>query len=166
MRLLRATLLLVAALALVAGCSTSAGPSSAPAGADTLGFASRTLAGAEFSGQSLAGKPTVLWFWAPWCSVCRSEAPSIARAAQQHPDITFVGVASLDQVPAMNQFVETYRLGGFTHLADVDSSVWRHFEVTQQPAFAFLAPNGTVQVVKGTLSEPDLAQRLAGLTRA
>lgn len=172
MRPIRLLLLLVAALALVTACSTSAAPpsaspaASASSGSDALAFNSRTLAGAEFTGQSLANKPAVLWFWAPWCSTCQAEAPTIAQAAAQHPNVTFVGVAALDQVPAMNQFVANYQLGGFTHLADMDTSVWRHFGVTEQPALAFLAPNGTVQVVKGTMSEPDLAQRLAALTRA
>lgn len=166
MRPVRPLLLLVAALALVTACSAPAGPSSTPGGQDGLAFTSRTLAGAEFTGQSLAGKPAVLWFWAPWCSICRSEAPTIARAAQQNPDVTFVGVAALDQVPAMEQFVATNQLGGFTHLADLDTSVWRHFGVTQQPAFAFVAPDGSVQVVPGALDEPELAQRLTAIVRA
>ena len=167
MRSLRLLLLLVAALVMVTACSTSTGAAStAPTPSDALAFSSKTLAGAEFTGQSLAGRPAVLWFWAPWCPTCQAEAPTIAGAAQQHPDVTFVGVAALDQVPAMNQFVATYRLGGFSHLADTDTSVWQHFGITQQPAFAFIAPNGTVEVVKGTLAETELNQRLDALTRS
>lgn len=171
MRPIRFLLLLVAALAMATACSTSAAPPAPTPGADGTGsgaldFSSRTLAGAEFSGRNLANKPAVLWFWAPWCSTCQAEAPTIAQAAAQHPDVTFVGVAALDEVPAMNQFVANFQLGGFTHLADTDTSVWRHFGVTQQPAFAFVAPNGTVEVVKGTMPAPDLAQRLDALAQA
>jgi len=168
MRAIRSVLVLLAALALTlaAGCSSSPG-TTPPAPADQgLAFTSRTLEGAAFDGRSLAGRPAVLWFWAPWCSVCRAEAPTIARAAAQHPEVTFIGVAALDQVPAMQQFVATQQLGGFRHLADTDTSVWRRFGITQQPAFAFVAPDGSVEVVKTTLSEPDLAQRLDALPRA
>lgn len=77
--------------------------------------------------------------------------------------MTFLGVAALDQLPAMKQFVATYKMGGFTHLADLDGAVWRHFGVTQQPAFAFIAADASVQVVKGTLSEQDLDSRLSTL---
>lgn len=112
MRPTRILFMLVAALALVTACSAPAGPSPSAGGQDGLAFASRTLAGAEFTGQSLAGKPTVLWFWSPWCSICRSEAPAIAKAAQQHPDVTFVGVAAMDQLPAMQKFVADNELGG------------------------------------------------------
>ncbi|WP_285596453.1 redoxin domain-containing protein [Actinomycetospora sp. NBRC 106378] len=166
MRLVRALVLSVAALALVAGCSSSPGAvssSPAPSGADSLSFSSTTLSGAPFDGKSLAGKPVVMWFWAPWCPTCNAEAPGVARIASQHPGVTFIGVAALDQVPAMKAFQAKYGLT-FTQLADTDTSVWRHFGVTQQPAYAFIAPSGAVQVVKNGLSEEDLTQRLSNLT--
>lgn len=167
MRLVRALLVPVAALALVAGCSSSSGTgpgSSSPSGTEALNFSSTTLTGAPFDGKSLTGKPVVMWFWAPWCPTCNAEAPGVARVAAQHPNVTFVGVAALDQAPAMKAFQRKYGLN-FTQLADTDTSVWRHFGVTQQPAYAFIAANGTMQVVKNGLSESDLAQQLNDLTQ-
>jgi hypothetical protein len=70
--------------------------------------------------------------------------------------VTFLGVAAREQVPAMKQFVSTYKMGGFIHLADVDASVWRHFGITEQPAFAFIAVDGSAKVVPGVLSEQDV----------
>ena len=134
--------------------------------AEQLRFTTKTIDGHDFSGQSLAGKPTVLWFWSPWCPVCQREAPAVAKAAQANTRVTFVGVAAQDTVPAMKDFVSKYKMGSFTHLADVDASVWQRFDVTSQPAFAFIATDGSVQVVKGTLSEQDLAQRVATLAAA
>jgi thiol-disulfide isomerase/thioredoxin len=131
--------------------------------AEQLRFTAKTIEGKDFSGQSLAGKPAVLWFWSPWCSVCQREAPTVAKAARAHTRVTFVGVAAQDTVPAMKDFVSKYKMGAFTHLADVDASVWQRFNVTSQPAFAFIATDGSVQVVKGTLSEQDLAQRVGTL---
>ncbi|PZS21881.1 MAG: thiol:disulfide interchange protein [Pseudonocardiales bacterium] len=167
---------LIVSLALVAGCGSAAGagaPASgtlgparnAAAGAEALQFTATTLQGSQFAGQSLAGKPAALWFWAPWCAVCQHEAPSVAKAAQANPGVTFVGVAAQDQLPAMKEFVAKYHMGSFTHLADLNGSVWQRFGVTQQPAFAFIRPDGTVDVVKGTLSEQALTERLHGLAR-
>ena len=31
-----------------------------------LDFSGTTVSGDEFQGASLAGRPTLLWFWAPW----------------------------------------------------------------------------------------------------
>lgn len=153
--------------ALVAGCGSNAGAGPTPAAAqsaDQLQFTAKTIDGQEFSGESLAGKPAVLWFWAPWCPVCQREAPSVGQAAAAHPAVTFLGVAGLDQVPAMRGFVDKYPVKDFTHLADTDGAIWRKFGVTQQPAYAFIDAGGKVDVVKGALSEGDLTKRVTALS--
>jgi thiol-disulfide isomerase/thioredoxin len=129
-----------------------------------LQFTVKTLDGQDFSGQSLLGKPAVLWFWAPWCPVCQREAPMVGQVAATHPAVTFVGVAALDQLPAMREFVDKYPVKGFTHLADTDETVWAKFGVTHQPAYAFIRADGTVDVVKGSVPEPDLTQRVTALS--
>jgi thiol-disulfide isomerase/thioredoxin len=183
MRHVRLTVAVVAAAVFVAACTSPSGsqPSAAPAAGPAvaasvtltdqtvpaqLQFSAKTVDGKDFSGQSLLGKPAVLWFWAPWCPDCQGEAPMVGRIAAAHPAVTFVGVAGLDQVPAMQQFVAKYPVGNFTHLADTDGSVWAKFGVTHQPAFGFIRPDGGITVVKGGLSEPDLDQRVASLPQA
>lgn len=131
--------------------------------AEELQFSSTTLDGDGFDGADLAGAPSVLWFWAPWCPTCQAEAPEIAEAAAAHPDVTFVGVAAQDEVAAMQGFVDTYHLEGFTHLADTDAVVWARFGVTYQPAFAFIDADGEVDVVSGRLSAADLDERLTAI---
>ena len=49
---------------------------------ELLRFNAKTVDGKDFSGASLAGKPALLWFWAPWCSNCQAEAPTMAEAAK------------------------------------------------------------------------------------
>jgi thiol-disulfide isomerase/thioredoxin len=174
--------LLVAALSVVAGCGGLGGQSarvappanpavvtSTPAGGSVpqqLDFTATTVAGEGFSGATLFGKPAVLWFWAPWCPVCKREAPAVARAAHDNPGVRFVGVAGLDQAPAMRDFVKTYDIGFFPYIADIDGGVWQRFGVTQQPAYAFVAADGSVDVVRSGLSEADLGARVAALARS
>ncbi|MCP3801972.1 redoxin family protein [Allokutzneria sp. A3M-2-11 16] len=126
----------------------------------------KTVDGKDFSGESLAAKPAVLWFWAPWCPTCQREAPTLAKVAAANPGVTFVGVAAQDELPAMQEFVSKYKLGSFAHLADLDASVWKRFGVTSQPAFAFVGKNGSVDKVKGSLSEKDLGARVGALANA
>lgn len=133
---------------------------------DQLRFTAKTVEGADFSGETLAGKPAVLWFWAPWCPKCRREAPGMAAAAKDNASVTFLGVAALDKEPAMRDFVKRFGLGGFTHLADVDSAVWKRFGVTAQPAYAFIGRDGKVEVETGQLSEQRLRERVAALAGA
>ncbi len=145
--------------------STSTQPNDTPAAAaEQLKFTAKTVDGKDINGADLAGKPVVLWFWAPWCPKCQREAPGMAAAVKEHGDkVTFLGVAALDQVPAMQQFVQKYGLQSFQHVADVDSAVWKRFGVTAQPAYAFVDASGQVEVVTSQLSEQDLKQRLSKL---
>ena len=140
----------------------------APGGpvAEQLRFTAKTVDGADFSGESLAGKPAVFWFWTPWCPKCRREAPGVAAAARDNASVAFVGVAALDEVPAMRQFVERHGLGGFGHVADTDTAVWKRFGVTAQPAYAFVGSDGQVDVVTTQLSEQELRDRVAALAGA
>lgn len=138
-------------------------PSSTAAVPAELNFTAKTVGGQEFSGQALAGKPAVFWFWAPWCPTCQREAPEVAEAARANPEATFVGVAALDQEPAMQEFIDKYDIGFFTNIADVDGAVWQRFGVTAQPAFAFVGADGSVDVVRGTLGAPTLNTRISTL---
>ena len=168
-------------LVLVTGCASDAEQPATPSGASTtsavasaapdgaaapaqLQFTATTLDGERFSGESLLGSPAVLWFWAPWCPTCQREAPMVGQAAADHPGVRFLGVAGLDQPPAMQQFVDRYPVGDFTRLADVDGEVWTKFGITQQPAFAFVGADGTVDVVRGTLSDTELTERIDALS--
>lgn len=167
--------LMLATAMLATGCATEAsnGSEQRPAPAvgensqtttETLRFAATTVDGQDFSGESLAGKPAVLWFWAAWCAICQREAPGVAEVAQEHADdVNFVGVAALSGVPDMREFVSRNELGEFTHLADTEGSVWQRFGVTTQPAYAFIGSDGSVDTVKGTLSEDELATRVQQL---
>lgn len=89
----------------------------------------------------------------------------VGQIANAHPAVTFVGVAGLDQDPAMQEFVAKYPVGGFTHLADTNGAVWAKFGVTHQPAYAFVRADGGVDVVKGSLSEAELSGRVTALSR-
>ncbi|SDG65878.1 Thiol-disulfide isomerase or thioredoxin [Lentzea fradiae] len=177
-RVMTGLLVLLVALSACGGTTGTAEPPAAPpatsqprpsasAGAEVaeqLNFTAKTVDGEDISGADLAGKPAVLWFWAPWCPKCQREAPGMAAAAKEHAgDVTFLGVAALDQVPAMKQFVQKYGLQSFQHVADVGSAVWKRFGVTAQPAYAFVSADGRVEVVTSQLAEQDLRQRLSAL---
>lgn len=147
-----------AALSPAAPSAPARGSTAVP---EKLRFAGSTVDGRAFSGESLAGRPAVLWFWAPWCTVCRGEAPDIDAMQRRFGDrVQFVGVPGLGQVPDMQRFVADTGLGGFPHVVDADGALWERFGVPAQPAFAFVARDGTVEVSIGKLPREDLETRL------
>ena len=128
-----------------------------------LNFTVATLDGGTFDGRSLAGKPAVLWFWAPWCPTCAAEAPHVRQFADQYAGkITMVGVAGLDKVANMHRFVDLTNVDNIPHLADEQGVVWRRFGVTAQSTYALLDASGTI-VHRGYLDEADLGRTLARL---
>jgi thiol-disulfide isomerase/thioredoxin len=130
-----------------------------------LDFTAPTVDGKKFRGASLAGKDAVLWFWAPWCTVCRGEAPTVQKMTETYGDkVTFVGMPGRGRTAEMRQFVKDTGLSGFPQAIDTKGGLWSGFGVTAQPAFAFIDDSGKIDVVPGTLSEGDLGDRIEALT--
>lgn len=153
----------LAALALLLTACGGGGDSDAEA-AGPPAFTAASLAGGDIDSASFAGQPTVLWFWAPWCTICRAEAPGIVDAAAEVGDgVNLVGVAGRGEVPAMEAFVDETGTGGFTHVVDDDGSIWSDYGVAAQPAFAFISADGEVETVTGAIPEADLVAKMQAL---
>ncbi|GAB7191178.1 hypothetical protein NUM3379_18850 [Kineococcus sp. NUM-3379] len=168
---------LVAAACVLAGCGSPApGPGAAapaagvgsdvsdPQAPELLRFTAGTTTGERFDASTLAGKDAVLWFWAPWCSQCRFEAPHLAAVQAAHAaDVEVVGVAGLGPVEDMTGFVEELGLEGFPHVVDADGSLWQRFGVTAQPAHAFVDDSGEIEVTRGLMGAEQLEEKIAEL---
>ena len=154
--------------------SPSASPSEpAPASSSTpqksattvpaiLDFAANTVAGASFEGASLAGKPAVLWFWAPWCPTCRGQIEGVSALAKEYGDsVNFVGVGSLDQASAIEDFAGDVP-ADIPHLLDPEGAVWRHFGIVEQSTYVVLDADAKV-LSTGYLDDDALANLVAGL---
>jgi len=128
-------------------------------------FSSATLEGRSVTQADYEGKPTIMWFWAPWCTVCRAEAPTLAKVANQlDGSVEVVGVAALGSIDEMKTFVSDTGIENFSQLADPDAEVWGVFGVAAQPAFAFISADGSIEIVQGSLDENAILERAATLS--
>ncbi|MEV5089383.1 redoxin domain-containing protein [Streptomyces griseoincarnatus] len=132
---------------------------------ETLNFSATTVDGKPFDAKTLAGKPTVLWFWAPWCPTCKGQAAETAKVAAAYEGrANVVGVAGLDKNSAMRDFVSDTGTGSFAHLSDENGEVWKRFEITQQSVYVILDRTGRT-VYEGVLpGGKGLADKVAALT--
>ena len=126
-----------------------------------LAFTGETLAGESFNGEQLAGKPTVLWFWAPWCSTCRAQSPGVQALAKKYDGrVNVVGVGGLDDTSAIVDYASG--LEGPLHLIDPDGAIWRHFGVRAQSSYLVIDADGRVRE-NGYLDDQVLADLVSDL---
>jgi thiol-disulfide isomerase/thioredoxin len=141
------------------GEAPSDAPKDVPA---TLQFTGTKVDGGDFNGVTLVGKPVLLWFWAPWCPVCRGQIDQVQRIAHKYEEkVNVVGVGSLDNTKAISGFAAD--APGMTHLSDESGAVWRHFEVVQQSSFVLLDAKGAKVFSVGYGGSDDLADRVAAV---
>jgi len=133
---------------------TSSREATAPTSA-VLDFRSETVGGETFDGVTLAGKPTVFWFWAPWCPTCRAQISGVSELAETYgTDVNVVGVGSLDEREAIEGFAAEVS-PEVTMLADPDGAVWRQFGVTAQSTYLVLDEAGNEEA-SGYLDDAEL----------
>lgn len=164
----RGGLIVLAALALgLSACSSPNGPAPAVTGGSgsvqgaaataALDFTGTTLDGTTLDAATLAGTPVVLWFWAPWCTICRAEAPDVAEiAAEYQGRVTVLGVPGRGEVDAMQAFVSDTGVGTIIHVTDTDGTLWNRFGVVSQPAFVFVDRSGAATSFAGSLGADGL----------
>ena len=164
----RLTIVLLTTVSLsVAGCGEGTGPD-APGSAVTgtgksaaYDFTGTTVDGEPFSGASLADKPAVLWFWAPWCPTCRAQSQAVARLAEEYSgEVAVVGVGGLDDESAIRDLAA--QIPHVTHLVDVEGEVWQHFGVTAQSTYTVIGDDGEIKS-EGYLDDAELAGLVAEL---
>ncbi len=88
-----------------------------------------------------AGRPTLVWFWAPWCEICNAEAPKI-KALAGSKRLRVVGVGGRDSVTQGESFVRRHGLQEATMVYDEPEKVWDRFGVGPQPTGVLLDATG------------------------
>ena len=156
---------LIAAVLALSGCAAfgSNTESGAPSGSSavSLEFTGEDIDGAPYDGEQLADKPTVLWFWAPWCPTCRAQVGGVEALAKKYAgQVNVVGVGGLADETDILDFAR--EVDGPTHLIDVEGKIWRHFNVTAQSTYVVLDADGVV-VSEGYQDDDELADQVAEL---
>jgi thiol-disulfide isomerase/thioredoxin len=168
---------------LLAGCGPAAAPlaevpsaAAAPAAAAepveaaapaavpvSLTFTGTTLDGRVFDAATMAGKPTILWFWAPWCATCASEAMSISDLQDEYAGrLNILGIAGMGNNKDMHEFVSDLAVDKVPHLDDEPGKLWKKFGITEQSTYVILDKAGTI-VTTGYLDDLQLTTKVKSL---
>lgn len=95
--------------------------------------------------DELKGKPSILYFWAPWCSVCRVSMPNLESFHKDNADkINVVSIALSYETPAeVAQFVTDKKLTLPTLLGNTQTS--QDFLIQGFPTYYVLDKNGVIK---------------------
>jgi thiol-disulfide isomerase/thioredoxin len=154
----------------LAGWETTRLAADAP-GVEAFGFdATELRSGSNIEGGVLfEQRPLIISFVTPTCPICSVEAPKLAFAAEQNPDITYVMVHNGSVDTDYLDFLQATGIddGNIVHLVDGDVSLWAHFGVLQQPSYVFVDADGIVTSSIGALEDHGLeraAEEIFGQT--
>lgn len=132
-----------------------------------LTFTAKTVDGKKYSSKVLTNKkPTVFWFWAPWCAICKNESAYIVAAAKKYKGkVNFVGIGALGSSEEMIDFVTHTETSIFPNLNDAEGKLWNRFGIVIQPTMLFIDTKGKITSKVGPSDEEFLAKKLVTLTK-
>ncbi|WP_169746635.1 thioredoxin-like domain-containing protein [Demequina maris] len=128
---------------------------------NAFAFTAPTVMGdATFDGLTIDDTDVILWFWAPWCPTCVAEAPVLLDAADRLPaGVEIVGIAGLSGDQSfMQEFVEMTGTETFTHVADLDGTIWRGFDVSTQATIVVVDDSGDAYTLGAGTTADDLVE--------
>lgn len=166
------SVILVFCLALAAGCGfgkpekSPAAPPAADVGV-TVGKAAPALSLPDLGGQTVslpvAGKITVLNFWATWCPPCREEMPELDRFAKTAgADLAFYAINLQEPADKAAAFM---RQNGYSMPVLLDESkAARTWLINSIPTTVVIDKKGIVRYRKiGPVTAAELAGAIKGL---
>jgi peroxiredoxin len=112
----------------------------------------RTLAGQPFALTAHPGKPVLVYFWATWCPICRSEQESItalshdATLAHDHPEVITVAMQS-GSPEAVSRHMHEQGID-FQVVNDADGTLASAWGVHAVPASLIVSPDGKISFIE------------------
>lgn len=99
------------------------------------------LSGQTFSLESNQEQPTLLHFWATWCSICKLEEDNIAAISKDHNVITIAMQSGNDQ--EVRDYLEDNAIH-FPVIVDEDGEIAKRFGVQGVPTSFVIDPQGNI----------------------
>ncbi|MFM1984626.1 MAG: thiol:disulfide interchange protein [Actinomycetota bacterium] len=131
-----------------------------------LTFTGTTVDGLAYKSTDVLKKPTVIWFWTPWCAICRNESKAVAALSTKYAGkVNFVGVGANGSVEEMKEFVGLQKTANITHLNDAKGKLWNRFGVVIQPTLVFVDKNGKIKTHVGPSTTSYITKQVAALAK-
>ena len=107
-------------------------------------FELASVNGQQINSADLKGKPTLLYFWAPWCTVCKVSLPNLQNYYQGNKeDVNVISIAlSYEQVSDVHSAIVKHKLSFPTLLGN--EGVANAYKISGFPTYYLLDKKGQV----------------------
>jgi thiol-disulfide isomerase/thioredoxin len=112
-------------------------------------FSAPTLDGGDFIWSARPEGPAVLAIWAPWCPHCQAELPRLAAAAEDHPGVSLISIATAVDAqpgPTPQEYMDAEGLSFPVALDDDEATLATGLGVQGFPTTYFVDADGRVIV--------------------
>jgi len=132
------------------------------------GFTLETPSGTSISLADYEGQPVLVFFWASWCSICKTAMPGLESVYQDFAQLGF----SILAINTTNQDTLSSAIGYFesqaytyTFLLDSDGTTANQYRMRAVPTSVLVGPDGIVTdvIIGSGISEGFLRARLGAL---
>ncbi len=107
------------------------------------GFSLKTVTGLDISSESLKGKKTVIYFFSPWCSVCKLSSGNITAVKNSVKDINIIAIAlSWDKPEDVQKFIVEHNLDVPVILGD--DAIGAKYKIEAFPTIYILDGKGRI----------------------
>lgn len=127
----------------------------------------------------LRGKPTLIVFWAHWCSDCRAEVPVLEKLRKEYKGVTFLAptqrygyVAGGEDAPPSveTKYIQEIRAKFYAGLSDVPMPLseenFKRYGCSTTPTIVVADRTGVVRLYHpGAMSEAELRAQLDAVTK-
>ena len=93
--------------------------------------------------EAIAGKPTIINFWASWCPFCKTELPAFQSVSDEHSELEVIAINLQEDKEVAEQY---WQNGGytFTRVLDPNAELKAKFKVFTQPTTIFIDERGEI----------------------
>lgn len=100
-------------------------------------------------------KPTLIWFWAPYCPSCRNESPSIEALAQRNLDnFTVLGLGTMNDLAQAKDFENLIDFNAVELVWDESGESWKPLGAWIQTSWMLLDAQGN-ELIPFKLGRPN-----------
>ena len=130
-------------------------------------FQTETIEGEPFTSEQLAGRQTLVNFFASWCVACKQEAPLLhAEALKRAGTVLFLGIDVQDLTGDARSFARKYGID-YVAVRDESNAIYNAYGLTGVPETYFIDARGrAVAHIPGEATHATLSQGIASITSA